>query len=205
MPGMIPSIHSSFVYGRRIRRLGEILANLLPQHVSVLDVGCGDGLLATRIMEIRPDVEISGIDVLVREKTHIPVKQFDGVTIPEADKSVDVVMFVDVLHHTVDPIILLREASRVARQAVVIKDHTQNGLLAGPTLRFMDFVGNAHHGVALPYNYWPRKRWTEAFEQLGWSVADYQDNLQIYPWFADLVFGRSLHFAARLDVNGPAK
>ena len=46
-------------------------------------------------------------------------------------------MFVDVLLHTLDPMILLREAIRVARQTVVIKDHTLDGLLAGPTLRAM--------------------------------------------------------------------
>jgi hypothetical protein len=38
--------------------------------------------------------------------------------------------------------ILLREAARVAREAVVIKDHTKNGLAADATLRFMDRIGN---------------------------------------------------------------
>ena len=69
----------------------------------------------------------------------------------------------------VAPTVLLREAARVARQGVVIKDHTRDGILAGPILRFMDFVGNAHHGVALPYNYWPRRCWIGAFEELGLS------------------------------------
>ena len=55
-------------------------------------------------------------------------------------------MFVDVLHHTDDPMVLLREAGRVASGFVLIKDHTQNGILAGRRLRFMDWVGNARHG-----------------------------------------------------------
>jgi ubiquinone/menaquinone biosynthesis C-methylase UbiE len=50
-------------------------------------------------------------------------------------------MFVYVLHHTNDPEVLLREAQRVALKAVVLKDHTRNGLLAYTTLRFMDWVG----------------------------------------------------------------
>ncbi len=165
MNGLIPAMHGALVYHRRIRRLGEILAEVIPREASVLDVGCGDGLLSRRIKELRPDIDVRGIDVLVRRQTHIPVKAFDGATIPEPSGAVDIVLFVDVLHHTVDPNVLLREAARVARRGVVIKDHTQDRALAGPTLRFMDFVGNAHHGVALPYNYWPRRRLDRNFPE----------------------------------------
>ena len=50
--------------------------------------------------------------------------------------------------------ILLRETVRVARQVIVIKDHLLKGAFAYSTLRLMDWVGNARHDVALPYNYW---------------------------------------------------
>ena len=106
---------------------------------------------------------MSGIDVLVRPETKIPVQPFDGQRIPFADGAFDAVSFVDVLHHTDDPIVLLREAVRVAKTAVVIKDHLADGVLARPTLRFMDWVGNAGHGVVLPYNYWTQPQWSRAF------------------------------------------
>jgi SAM-dependent methyltransferase len=198
---MVDTIHGGYVHGRRVRVLCRQLADALPRGASVLDVGCGDGLLASLILQKRPDLTLRGIDVLVRGQTRIAVEPFDGQSIPAADGAYDVVMFVDVLHHTNDPLVLLREARRVARQAVVIKDHTRDGLLAGPTLRFMDYVGNARHGVVLPYNYWPKARWMKAFAELGMTVELWQKHLGLYPWPASWVFGRSLHFVARLGVN----
>ena len=93
--------------------------------------------------------------MLVRPETKVPVKEFDGKRIPHPDKSFDVVMFVDVLHHTEDPTILLAEARRVAKPAVVLKDHCKDGVLANSTLRFMDahssrsFHATGRRGAAL--------------------------------------------------------
>ena len=192
-------IHGGYVFRRRVRVLSRWLAQLIPPGARVLDVGCGDGLIAHLISQQRPDVQLQGIDVLIRPQTHVPVVPFDGQRIPHGDATFDAVMFVDVLHHTAEPMVLLREASRVARRAIIIKDHTRDGLLAGPTLRMMDWVGNARHGVVLPYHYWPAARWTRAFEELAWRVATLEKTLQLYPWPASYFFDRSLHFVARLE------
>jgi SAM-dependent methyltransferase len=167
-----------------------------------LDVGCGDGLLARLISQSRPDISLSGIDTLIRGHTYIPIAPFDGQMIPYENTSFDGIMFVDVLHHTADPMILLREAARVARKIVLIKDHTLDGLFAAQTLRFMDTVGNARHGVSLPYNYWPKARWLEAFDALGWQVAVWTSKLGLYPWPLNWAFDRSLHFFAHLYLPG---
>ena len=201
--GVTQRLHDGYVHGRRVRVLADLLAGLIPPAESVLDVGCGDGLLARCIQDLRPDIQIRGIDVMVRDGTHVPVHSFDGRTIPHGDGEVDVVLFVDVLHHTDDPMILLREAARVARKGILIKDHTRDGLLAGSTLRFMDYVGNAHHGVVLPYNYWPHRQWLDAFRDMGLTVRAWQDELKLYPLPADWVFGRSLHFIAHLEPVRP--
>ena len=168
-------------------------------HARVLDVGCGDGALDKLIMARRPDVTIRGIDVLLRDQTHIPVEKFDGSVIPHGDASFDIVMFVDVLHHMHDPLVLLREAVRVARQGIVLKDHTADGLFAFRTLRYMDKVGNARHGVVLPFNYWTRRQWDDAFAALGLKVVVWKKNLGLYPWPASWLFGRSLHFVALVE------
>ncbi len=195
---VIGSIHDKYVFGRRIRVLAKELADVIPQGAKVLDVGCGDGSIAKLLHDARPDVAIEGIDVLVRPVTHVPVTQFDGKKIPFPDKAFDVVMFVDVLHHTEDPTILLAEARRVARRAVVLKDHCRDGMLANTTLRFMDWVGNARHGVVLPYLYWPEARWRDAFRELHLTPEEWRPNLHLYRWPFSMVFDRKLHFVARL-------
>ena len=195
----IENIHENYVFSRRVRVLSERLAEVIPSDSSVLDVGCGDGAMLKAICARRPDLEGEGIDVLVREKTLIPVTQFDGERIPQDDNSVDVALFVDVLHHAKNPTILLKEGKRVARKAVVLKDHLLEGMLAGPTLRFMDRVGNARHGVALPYRYWTEQLWKNTFTSIGTNVVEWRTKLNLYPWPASLLFDRSLHFIARLE------
>lgn len=194
---MIGRLHRNLVYGRRVDVLARHIAALLPPEASVLDIGCGDGEVATAILELRPDLDVSGIDVLKRPTAAIPVTEFDGEHIPLPDGAMDVALLVDVLHHTHDPAVLLAEAKRVAK-TIVIKDHDRQGFLAGPTLRAMDWVGNARYGVALPYNYLRPDEWDELFRDVGLAVDTRVDALGLYPLPASLLFERSLHFVARL-------
>ena len=197
---IMESIHRRFVYGRRVAVLTEELSRTIPPNTRVLDVGCGDGLIDSLILQRRPDMQIEGVDVLVRPKLHVPVKAFDGRRMPCENGSFDVVMFVDVLHHTDDPAVLLAEAARVARQAVVIKDHLLEGPMARATLLYMDRVGNEGYGVSLPFNYWPQYRWQQAFDSVGLKVQQWNTSFRLYPWWANWIFGRGMHFIARLGV-----
>jgi hypothetical protein len=82
---------------------------------------------------------------------------------------------------------------------VIIKDHRRDGLLAGPTLRVMDWVGNAHHGVRLPYNYLSEREWRGAFAAAGLTPDVWRQRLGIHSALLDPVVGRGLHFLARLS------
>lgn len=198
---VVAHLHDRFVHNRRIRILSEHLIKLIPRRSRVLDVGCGDGLLAARISQKLPEIEIRGVDVLVRDKTHIPVERFDGRTILHNSSTFDSVMFVDVLHHTKDPMLLLHEAVRVARRAIIIKDHLGNGALDKVTLQLMDWVGNGPHGVPLVYNYWSQQNWLHAFNSLDLRIEEWIEDLRIYPLPANWIFGRSLHFIAKLIIS----
>jgi len=196
--GAVGVLHEKLVFSRRARTLAGHLAGLIPPRARVLDVGCGDGTIDYLIACQLPGVSIEGIDVLLRPEVKVPVRQFDGAQIPYGDASFDVVMFVDVLHHTDDPIRLLEEGKRVGK-TIVIKDHFRQGFAAGPTLRFMDWVGNARHDVALPYNYWSSGQWASAFKMVGLRVVEMTSSLGLYPAPASWIFERNLHFVGRLE------
>ena len=196
--------HGALVFGRRVQILAASLAKEIPIRAEVLDVGTGDGSIAKAIALHRPDIKIEGIDVLIRPSTHIPVRLFDGEHIPLSGKTVDVVSFVDVLHHTSNARILLREAARVSRRYIVIKDHLREGPFAKVTLQAMDWIGNYGHDVVLPYNYLSKQEWYEHFRDTKLSPERWTESLGLYPFPFSLVFGRRLHFIARLTISSPA-
>ena len=202
---VVSRAHGHAVLTRRVRVLGERIAALLPPNARVLDVGSGDGSVAATVQRQREDARITGIDVLVRPTTQIPVQSFDGKRIPFDDASYDAVTLVDVLHHADDPGALLAEAARVAPKAVIVKDHLADGLAARPTLRAMDWVGNASFGVALPYNYWSSAQWTQAFAQHGLTIDVAITRLGLYPPPASWLFERRLHVLWRLAASPGAR
>jgi len=196
----VEHVHEGYIKARRLRVLQQhFLALLPPETASLLDVGTGDGQLVASLQKARPGLQVRGLETHLRGDEAIPVEAFDGRHLPTEAGSVDAVSFIDVLHHTEDPRALLLEAARVARRAIIIKDHVVTGLLARPTLSFMDWVGNARFGVSLPYNYQTRAQWEAHVAAMGWQVAAWETRLRLYPWWADWLFGRGLHCFVRLE------
>lgn len=150
-------LHAAFVADRRCQALVSALSELLGRgaggqggELLGLDIGCGTGQIALAIELACPGVRFKGVDVIAWPQAQIDVTTYDGMKLPFDDKSFDFCLLVDVLHHTEQPALLLKEAVRITRRFILIKDHyCQNGV-DRLTLRFMDWFGNRAHGVALP-------------------------------------------------------
>ena len=193
-------LHRILVSRSRAEKLAMHLAPIFERDSSVLDVGCGYGLVSQNIRNLRPDISLSGIDIIVRDDCLIDAKIFDGSRFPFEEDEVDYVVFIDVLHHTNYPENLLREAARIARKGVVVKDHQAEGFLAWKTLWFLDWAGNRPYDIGLTYNYWSRAQWLEAFEKIGLHEVACTTKLDMYPFPFSLFFNRSLHFIGKLAV-----
>jgi len=58
--------HENLVFQRRTKVLANHISDLIPHGSRVLDVGCGDGTIDMLISRQRPDITVTGLDVLVR-------------------------------------------------------------------------------------------------------------------------------------------
>jgi SAM-dependent methyltransferase len=196
-------LHKKLIYNRRMNVLSARISSSIPENARVLDIGCGDGKIDWLIKQNKPSLNIEGIDVLVRNETFIRVTGFNGSVIPFPDKCFDVSLLIDVLHHTDHPSVLLKEAARVTKDVILVKDHAKEGILAGPTLKLMDYAGNAHHNVRLPFNYLTLKEWQDLFKETGLKIIKITTKLGLYPIPLTYFFDRDLHVFVILKRDNP--
>jgi SAM-dependent methyltransferase len=112
----------------RLRDQAEALAAHLDAGDSVLDVGCGTGLLSAYLQQMY-GVDPAGVDVKDFRQAQIPFQQFDGTSIPFPDNAFDHVVLSEVLHHSHDPMALVKECRRVARRGILVFEDMPDGRL----------------------------------------------------------------------------
>lgn len=184
---------------RRIAGIADAVCRLLPDtNMTVLDVGCGDGALARRIMTCRPTLAFEGVEVVEPAAPRMPIGLYDGKTLPFRDDAFDVVLCADMLHHTTSPFDLLREACRVARSYVVVKDHVCDSRVDRILLTGMDWLGNVGKGVPLPFHFLSSDQWSDGFASLPYAVVQRIDAIQYWGWPLCMLVDRRFHFAALL-------
>lgn len=103
------------------------LARLLPEAPrSVVEVGCGDGVLLTLLARRGVGVQRHGYEISERAveiaagRPEIErVERFDGARLPVADDTYDLGVLSHVLEHVRDPAALLAETARACRAVVL--------------------------------------------------------------------------------------
>ncbi len=198
----VGALHGVLISPRRVQALAQAIAPLLPPG-RILDVGCGDGSLAHRLEALRPDLRIMGLEVQLRLRAPIAAALYDGRSFPFPDRTFPGVVIADSLHHAADPAEVLRECLRVARQAVVVKDHFCENAWERLVLRIMDWGGNAAHGVTLRYAYFSRAAWADMVRRLSAVETFRIESVEgQYPSPFQAWLGRGIQFVARLDPAG---
>ncbi|MBQ8218495.1 MAG: class I SAM-dependent methyltransferase [Bacilli bacterium] len=200
MKALCNVFHDKFIYNRRMEQLYYHLSSLVKKYncSSILDIGAGDGKIDKMIQD-KCNVSITGIDVLVRDYTYIPVIEYDGNSIPLKDNSINATMMIDVLHHTDNPSIVFNEAVRVSNKYIIVKDHIKSNWISYIKLKMMDYVGNKHYSVRLPYNYLTKNEWDKLFNEANVKLVKYKTDLNLYSGIFHLLFDKDLHFIAVLE------
>ena len=187
------------VYEARLRTLVRLITPHLREGDRVLDVGCGVGTLGAALRD-GPDapstLQIEGLERFPRGGEPIKVHGYEGGEMPFDDRTFDVVILADVLHHEEAPDTLLRECLRVARRALIIKDHQIKGPLAQARVSFIDWAANAPYGVKCLYRYHTRSEWRNMAARLGAEIIEDHPSIKLYPFGINALFGNALQYMA---------
>lgn len=131
----------------------------------VLDIGCGNGVVSSQLQD-NLNIDLTGCDVM-----HYLVKNINFVRminqnkLPFKKNSFDVVMFNDVLHHTLltNQQNLLKEALRVANEVLIFE--------VKPTMIAIitDYLANKIHNGAMstPFTFRSAEEWKKIFDKLN--------------------------------------
>jgi ubiquinone/menaquinone biosynthesis C-methylase UbiE len=165
----------------RANRIANIVCPLLSNGESVLDLGCGDLLVADSIQR-KKSVKITGIDVINTNLTELPLKIYNGRRIPFEDKSFDKTYVSFVFHHTDGIESLLKECIRVTRKRVVILEDVYENKVDLLITKILDYTNkfSASRYMKIPFNFKTEKEWMKLFSKL--KVKDVKSQ-QIYPDF----------------------
>src|SRR5437879_470304 len=152
-------------------RLRYCLEALQGVRGTVLELGCGAGSFLRALRSHRPDLAIVGLDLSARALVHARARgasrvvRGDAARLPFVDRSVDAVVFFDVLEHVANPDVLLAEAARVLRSG---------GRLHG----FVPCEGSLYtlHGLASRLGYSPKERYAGHIQRL--SARDLERRLR---------------------------
>lgn len=195
-------LNSTFRESQR-RNLLNALKQFFPtEPATILDIGTGNGEFARMIQQEVPHLSISGVDVIDRGTPLIPITLYNGERLPFDDAHFDYAMIINMLHHTAKPKEVLKEALRVSRKGVIIKDHYADNALDYYTLLAMEHLNaNARQLMSMPLHFYSSKEWNELFDSLNLVCEKQTSKFISYGRLWDILFGRNMHFIGRYYLS----
>lgn len=147
--------------------LDAMLADLTP--TVVVEVGAGEGRVTERLVERFPDADVIGLDLphgeLADEWARLEVPMFFGdvTRLPFADRSIDLVVGLEVLEHVPDPGRAVREIARVCADTAVVSVPREPIWRIGNMARgrYLRDLGNTPGHV----NHWSARAFERAIKQ----------------------------------------
>ena len=122
---VIDRIHGGIVHQRRVRVLADIFASWLPQDLSILDVGCGDGSLIEVLIK-QKNIDARGIEL---EENKVKQCISKGLSVIQGnaetelgqfpDKAFDFVVLSQTLQAFYQPENVLNELLRIGKKVII--------------------------------------------------------------------------------------
>lgn len=168
--------------------LAELWTRAEPR--TVLDVGCGEGVLTEQWAQRNPEATIVGIDLEDsklrqewdrRRHPNLTFRAQEATSLPFADNEYEMACAIEVLEHVPDPAMTLSEMSRVAQRWLLVSVPRE------PLWRMLNMVRGAYWGALgnTPghVNHWSLRQFKALVTQYG-DVAEVR---RPFPWTMLLV------------------
>jgi len=170
-----------------------------PEHKSIIDLGCGEGIALEKLQRSFSEKKIIGVDVEIENieicREHgLTARYADVCELPIYSGSFDACLCIDMLEHLKDPAQPVREIVRILKpggRLVVVVPHDRNFLLARlACLMFKEAFYDAGH-----QRQWSPKDLANLLTSHGMTVKT-KRNLPFIFWQT------SLHHLIVADKNG---
>ena len=146
------------------RRKLALVRDWLNKTDNILEIGSGPGSVLTEFR--RAGYSIEGLDIADGSySADLEPALYDGVAMPYDSGAYDSALLLTVLHHTPDPIVILREAARIARRIIIIED-VYNSAWQRKYTKVADSITNLEF-FGHPHTNRSDAEWQNTFEQLG--------------------------------------
>jgi len=157
---------------------------------SILDIGCGDGMVPYLISDKRFDIQL--MDVV----NYVDVRvKFPFTSVIESNRKYDTILLLTVLHHCEDPLALLQKATDASNKRIIIIESvvgvSRSNISNEATSPlyditfddqvkyavFVDWFYNRilHSDVPVPYNFTSPSNWKKVFSQLNLNLVNEVD------------------------------
>jgi 2-polyprenyl-3-methyl-5-hydroxy-6-metoxy-1,4-benzoquinol methylase len=170
------------------RTLGELFAQAAPE--SVLDVGCGEGVLTHQWAQALGERRIVGIDLdddklkaewQTRQRPNLEYRTMLAEHMPFAEDEFDMACAIEVLEHVPDPAHTVAEMARVARRHLLVSVPRE------PLWRMLNIARGAYLGdlgnTPGHVNHWSKRSFARLLSQHGEVV----EQRSPFPWTMLLV------------------
>ncbi len=157
---------------------------------SVLDVGCGEGVLVRRWAELRPDARLIGIDLeedsiqagwAEHQAPNLEYRVMEAANLPFADGEFELASAIEVLEHVPDPEHTLAEMARCASSHLLVSVPRE------PLWRMLNMARGAYWSALgnTPghLNHWSRRSFVSLLSRHG-EVVEMRSP---FPWTMLLV------------------
>ena len=168
----------------RSKTLVKQFEQYLNKNDVILDVGSGD----CRVCEILKEKGYNVAPLDVRNLSCCDTVEpilYGGKKMPFKDNKFDVALILNVLHHTPNPVEIIKEAKRVSKRVMIIEDIYKNKIHKYLT-NFLDSLYNLQF-IEHPHSNKTDKEWQLLFEKLGLEIKDAK-HVNLLPVFRNVVY-----------------